>query len=158
MFLIEWWFSFRGDSVLLGAFGNIWRYFGHPWGGGDVLLTLSGRGQQRCWISCNTQHSPAQGRVNSHKLSIALKLRSTEVEGKQPKYSQRGTDSPNPGRSINITDYCAGLQTCPAKIFIEAAASLLLSLPVQPTRPHQKLFGMFLNCVIFGYSHVFLCS
>ena len=91
-------------------------------------------------------------------MSIVLKLRSTKVEGKQPKYSQRGTDSPNPGRSINIMDYCAGLKTCPAKIFIEVAVSLLLSHPVQPTCPHQNLFGMFLNCVIFGYSHVFLCS
>jgi len=152
VFLIEWWFSFRGESVPL------WEYFGCfpstsvllnfsaidslceltlPWAG---LCCVLQEIQQRCWplpLSVNSTSPPPQG---------------------WPKYSQRGTDSPNPGRSINITDYCAGLQTCPAKIFIEAAASLLLSLPVQPTRPHQKLFGMFLNCVIFGYSHVFLCS
>ena len=85
-------------------------------------------------------------------MSIVLKLRSTEVEGKQLKYSQRGTDSPNPARSINIIMvYCAGLKTCPAKIFIEVAVSLMLSHPLQPTCPHQKLIGMFLNCVIFAY-------
>ena len=64
MFLIEWWYSFRGDSVLVGAFGNF----------GGILVTPGGRGRaiDTEWVEAsNAAGPPTIHNTFHHKEGLA---------------------------------------------------------------------------------------